>query len=494
MQPTDALGSLEHPHTALAGALHSAHAALPVPGTAAGATGTRELGGAATAMWAQEQPGRAYGHTQSSWTNHGNTGEAPPWVDPALVAHGRTWNPPPPPPLSHHAVHSHPAPPQPPHPHPQPQCSSFAAHPLWNATLNGSALWHGETAVPQNDWAVALSAPPGTVPPSQSLPSPAMSSHQTPSLPPLPLPPNLPNPPLPAYSSAPYSGLSHPPHSAPAYSSYESTRSAVYQSIPENSLPTSWDRVDPRTSGAPAWPTGPGPPPARPSPAPPTAVVSAPPTTTAFTNLPWPSATGSGSGSGGIVGEYPVASTSASVYPLEAPPADAFASTVAATATATTSSSSKKGKSRSRRSSKKSDSRPSPDEASPSTTAEASTPVTTTMTSLIDDEDDFYPLAPTTDANGKQKKPRRKRRKMGEPPRDLAQRKYVCELCVDQPKSFARPSALKIHMLTHTKEKPHVCPVCFRSFAIISNLKRHQKLHKDDGGDDPLTQQDDLAG
>jgi hypothetical protein len=31
--------------------------------------------------------------------------------------------------------------------------------------------------------------------------------------------------------------------------------------------------------------------------------------------------------------------------------------------------------------------------------------------------------------------------------------------------------------LTHTKEKPHVCPICTRAFAISSNLKRHQRLH-----------------
>ncbi|GAA5927001.1 hypothetical protein JCM1841_001607 [Sporobolomyces salmonicolor] len=97
----------------------------------------------------------------------------------------------------------------------------------------------------------------------------------------------------------------------------------------------------------------------------------------------------------------------------------------------------------------------------------------------LSDPDDYYPLPSVPLPPGaKPKKPRKKRRKLGEPPRDLAQRKYVCELCVEEPKSFARPSALKIHMLTHTKEKPHVCAACSRGFAIIANLKRHQKLHE----------------
>ena len=47
--------------------------------------------------------------------------------------------------------------------------------------------------------------------------------------------------------------------------------------------------------------------------------------------------------------------------------------------------------------------------------------------------------------NGVDGTPRKQRRKNGEPPRDLAQRRYACELCSDR--SFARPSALAIHMV-----------------------------------------------
>lgn len=113
-------------------------------------------------------------------------------------------------------------------------------------------------------------------------------------------------------------------------------------------------------------------------------------------------------------------------------------------------------------------------------------------------DDDLYAQQDNDDQlSGSDRKPRRQRRRNGEPPRDLALRKYSCLLCIEEPRAFARPSALKIHMvrasfapaivllttcrwsqLTHTKEKPHVCPICTRAFAISSNLKRHQRLHE----------------
>ncbi|SCV70534.1 BQ2448_1928 [Microbotryum intermedium] len=70
-----------------------------------------------------------------------------------------------------------------------------------------------------------------------------------------------------------------------------------------------------------------------------------------------------------------------------------------------------------------------------------------------------------------------RRRKISEASREYAQRRYRCELCVGEPRMFARPSTLKIHMLSHTKLKPHCCPECNRCFSIPSNLTRHRKLH-----------------
>ncbi|KAK4048872.1 C2H2-type domain-containing protein [Microbotryomycetes sp. JL221] len=101
-------------------------------------------------------------------------------------------------------------------------------------------------------------------------------------------------------------------------------------------------------------------------------------------------------------------------------------------------------------------------------------PSTSTAADRVDDDDNEDEDKSGKDMSGKVRK---QRRKANEPPRDLAQRRYVCDLCVGEPKLFARPSALRIHKLTHTKEKPHTCPDCNRAFAIASNLKRHRRLH-----------------
>ncbi|KAF7321736.1 hypothetical protein MKEN_00695300 [Mycena kentingensis (nom. inval.)] len=52
--------------------------------------------------------------------------------------------------------------------------------------------------------------------------------------------------------------------------------------------------------------------------------------------------------------------------------------------------------------------------------------------------------------------------------------KYECSYCQ---KAFTRPSSLKIHLNSHTGEKPFVCPVdgCGRSFSVLSNMRRHAR-------------------
>ncbi|KAI7888865.1 uncharacterized protein EV154DRAFT_394144, partial [Mucor mucedo] len=54
---------------------------------------------------------------------------------------------------------------------------------------------------------------------------------------------------------------------------------------------------------------------------------------------------------------------------------------------------------------------------------------------------------------------------------------YPCSQCTKQ---FNRPSALETHSYTHSLEKPFQClsPNCGRKFSVVSNLRRHFKVHQ----------------
>ncbi|KAI8149724.1 hypothetical protein BJV82DRAFT_479184, partial [Fennellomyces sp. T-0311] len=54
--------------------------------------------------------------------------------------------------------------------------------------------------------------------------------------------------------------------------------------------------------------------------------------------------------------------------------------------------------------------------------------------------------------------------------------RYRCSMC---PKTFSRPSSLRVHIYSHTGEKPHGCPHpgCGRRFSVQSNMRRHLRVH-----------------
>lgn len=57
-----------------------------------------------------------------------------------------------------------------------------------------------------------------------------------------------------------------------------------------------------------------------------------------------------------------------------------------------------------------------------------------------------------------------------------AEKRHRCGVCG---KRFARPSSLKTHSYCHSGEKPFICdhPGCGRQFSVVSNLRRHRKVH-----------------
>ena len=60
--------------------------------------------------------------------------------------------------------------------------------------------------------------------------------------------------------------------------------------------------------------------------------------------------------------------------------------------------------------------------------------------------------------------------------RHLNFKPFKCEQCGS---CFSRSNALKTHMMTHSGERPYVCPYpcCGKRFTEKGNMKTHTKIH-----------------
>lgn len=50
--------------------------------------------------------------------------------------------------------------------------------------------------------------------------------------------------------------------------------------------------------------------------------------------------------------------------------------------------------------------------------------------------------------------------------------KHTCEICQ---KDYSKRWSLKVHMFSHSKDKPHRCPICKTGFARRDKFKNHLK-------------------
>lgn len=66
------------------------------------------------------------------------------------------------------------------------------------------------------------------------------------------------------------------------------------------------------------------------------------------------------------------------------------------------------------------------------------------------------------------------------------QPRFTCNYCS---KEFIRKDSLKVHMQTHSPDKPYICLDCNKNFTLKKYLKQHQTVHKEPQYHCPTCQQ-----
>ena len=54
---------------------------------------------------------------------------------------------------------------------------------------------------------------------------------------------------------------------------------------------------------------------------------------------------------------------------------------------------------------------------------------------------------------------------------------WTCVNCPQCDMVFTKPSAMEVHLRSHTGDRPFVCELCGKKFARSNNLKLHMRIH-----------------
>ena len=91
---------------------------------------------------------------------------------------------------------------------------------------------------------------------------------------------------------------------------------------------------------------------------------------------------------------------------------------------------------------------------------------------ILEPGDDFSSESELEDTSNLSEE--RNKTKTKNEPAKLGAQQYGCPFCC---KTMSSPYLVKMHILTHTGEKPFVCNVCGKAFNQKQHLKTHTSIH-----------------